>query len=109
MDRGVIFRCPQGVIFARPLTLVHIETSSDALPWPKREERMKRKFKLRHSTYENVFDVKVGKVKKIAVCGTSYDSQGLKWGDIEVKTIREFVKEIWEELSTIDLMHQAIP
>ncbi len=89
--------------------LVHIETSSDALVWTKREERMKRKFKLHHSTYEKVFNVKVGKVKKIAVCGTSYDSKGLKWGDIEVKTIREFVKEIWEELSAIDLMRQAVP
>jgi hypothetical protein len=89
--------------------LVHIETSSDASDWSKRKERMERKFNLRHSTYEKIFNVEVGKVKKIAICGFSYESKGLRWGDIEVKSVREFVREIWEYLSGIDLMRQAVP
>jgi len=64
--------------------LVHVETSSDALVWPEREKRMKRKFRLPHEAYERIFNVRVGKVRKIAVCGYSYQSNGLKWGDIEV-------------------------
>lgn len=89
--------------------LVHIETSSDALVWPEREKRMRKKFRLPHEVYEKVFNVKVEKVRKIAVCGFSYQSNGLRWSDIEVKTVREFICEIWEALSAIDYMRKCVP
>jgi len=70
---------------------------------------MRKKFRLPHEIYEKVFNVKVDKVRKIAVCGFSYQSNGLRGSDIEVKTVREFIYEICEELSAIDYMRQSIP
>jgi hypothetical protein len=88
---------------------LHIETSSDALVWPDREKRMRKKFDLPHREYEKAFNVKVDKVRKIAICGFSYKSKGLRWGDIEVITVREFVRDISEELSLKDYMRAAVP
>lgn len=49
------------------------------------------------------------KVRKIAVCGFSFASRNLKWGDIEVRSNREFFNEIYEGLSRKDPMREAVP
>jgi hypothetical protein len=88
---------------------LHVETSSDALTWSEREKRMRRKFNLPHREYEKAFKVKVDKVQKIAICGFSFKSSGLKWGNIEVMTVREFIRDISEKLSLKDPMRAAVP
>jgi hypothetical protein len=89
--------------------LIHVEASSDALVWRERERRMRKKFKLPHEEYEKVFKVKVEKVRKIAICGFSLTSDGRHWGDIEVVTVREFIRTIHEALAQINPMKQAVP
>ena len=70
---------------------------------------MRRKFKLPHQEYEKVFKVKIKKVRKIAICGFSLTNDGRHWGDIEVMTVREFIRTIHEALAQIDPMKQAVP
>lgn len=89
--------------------LIHVEASSDALVWPVREKRMRKKFKLPHEEYEKIFKVKVEKVRKIAICGFSLTNDGRHWGEIEVTTVREFIRTIHEALAQIDPMRQAVP
>ena len=88
---------------------IHIETSSDALVSSEREKRMRRKFNLPHGEYEKAFNVKVDKVRKIAICGSSYKSDGIRWGDIEVMTVQEFVRDITETLSQKEYLRAAVP
>ena len=87
----------------------HVETSSDALAWPERERRMKKKFDISHKEYEKAFSLKVNKIRKFAICGPSKSSGGKRWGEIEVITVREFVRTISEELSHKDFMREAVP
>ena len=89
--------------------LLHIETSSDAESWSVRKNRILKKFRFSHEQYEKLFNVKVDKVRKIAICGFSFKSGGLRWGDIEVMTVREFVRDISEKLSLKDPMREAVP
>jgi hypothetical protein len=88
---------------------VHIETSTDALRVLDREKRMRRKFNLSHEAYERAFNVKVRQVRKIAVCSSKTKSDGLRWGDIEMKTIKEFLNEIWDTIADTDFIHAAVP
>lgn len=70
---------------------------------------MRKKFKLPHEEYEKIFKVKVEKVRKIAICGFSLTNDGRHWGEIEVTTVREFIRTIHEALAQIDPMRQAVP
>jgi len=89
--------------------LLHIETSSDADSWSVRKDRLLKKFRFSHEQYEKLFSVRIDKVRKIAVCGFSFNSRSLKLGDIELRSVREFLCEISEELSHKDLMREAVP
>lgn len=87
---------------------IHIETSGDALRLKDREARIRKKFDLPHKEYERNFHQKVDAIKKIAIVGFGKRSKS-KWGDIEVKTIREFMLEIWKELSSKSFIHESVP
>ena len=89
--------------------LVHLEMSSDADSWPEREQRMRKKFDLPHAEYEKAFNVKVDKVRKIAICGFSFASRNIRWGEIEVKSVREFFNEVYAGLSHKSPMSEAVP
>jgi len=89
--------------------LIHIETSSDAWPLKKREEVMRQKMRWSHEQYERALGVDVGKVRKIAVCGPSISSDGLRWGDIEVISISEFIRSIHAVVSKTPYMRSAVP
>ena len=89
--------------------LVHVETSSDSIPWQEREKRMRKKFNIPLEVYEKALSMEIKKVKKVAICGFSFRDSGRRWDDIEVTSIRDFIRTIYEALSQKDYMKQVIP
>jgi hypothetical protein len=89
--------------------IVHIETSSDSLPWAEREKRMRKKFNIPRKAYEGALSMDIKKVKKVAICGSSFTDSGRRWDDIEVISIRSFIRTIYEALSQKDYMKQVVP
>ena len=96
----------------RTKELLHIETSGDALSWPKRQERFEtKKFILENSEYEEIVGAEVANIRKIAIVGFQKATQAdLAWRNgIEVILLPTFFKEIAEKLQTKHPMKEAVP
>lgn len=88
--------------------LIHIETSTDAWSLKKREEIMRQKMRWSHEQYERALGVDIRKVRKITVCGPNVNGNGLRWGDIEVICIPEFIRNIHAVVSKAPFMRSAV-
>jgi len=92
--------------------LLHIETSGDALSWPKRKERfLTKKFMLDDAEYAAIVGSEVGNIRRMAIVGFQKATQAdLSWGNgIEVILLPTFFKEIAAKLKTKHPMKEAIP
>ena len=93
-------------------TLVHVETSSDALTWAERKERfLKRKFVFSNEQYANLVGAIPEHIVKRAVVGTSLaPAPEPYWNnEIEVITIPNFISEICDDIRGRHPMRDAIP
>ncbi len=94
------------------LTLLHVETSGDAVSWAKRKQRfLDKKFIFSRGEYEDILGCKVSKIKKIAVVGYAVSPKAdLNWeGDIEVFSIPAFMNRIADTLRSKHPMKDMVP
>lgn len=92
--------------------LLHIETSGDALSWPKRRERfITKKFVLVNKEYKSLIGAEIKSIRRIAIVGFQQATQAdLDWGEgIEVVLIPTFFKEIASLLKSKHPMKEAVP
>ncbi len=103
---------------------IHVEASTDALPWPVRKERFERKFSDARKYYMEIFPFKEMHIKprQIALVGfnlnpsteASWESlvpDGSPLGNIKIEVIHipEFLKQINAELKNKNPQNDAIP
>ena len=92
--------------------LLHIETSGDALSWPKRKERfLSKKFVFDNAEYEAIVGSEVESIRRMAIVGFQKATQAdLSWGNgIEVILLPTFSQEIAAKLKTKHPMKEAVP
>lgn len=91
--------------------LVHMETSMDADSWTQRRKKFERKFAAAKSHYERLFPgFEIKTVRRVAVVGTSERGQpDALGGDIEVRSLPEFIRQIEDGLRPSHPMKNAVP
>ena len=92
--------------------LVHVESTWDAEPWPKRRERfMTKKFVYSQSQYEAIVGVKISRLRKIALVGLGRSTKSdINWGSgVEVVLIPTFIAGISKELARKDPLKDVLP
>jgi len=91
-------------------TLIHIETSTDAISWKERKTNFLRKFRDADTQYHDLFRLDYDHLQRIAIVGFGKSKKFIDFGDnIQVKTIPEFFKEIRADISTHNPLKNAIP
>jgi hypothetical protein len=92
--------------------LVHIESTWDAEPWPKRKARfVTKKFVYSQSQYEEIVGAKIPRVRKIALVGLGRSTKSdLNWGSgVEVLLIPNFIASVAKELAQKDPLKDVVP
>ena len=92
--------------------LIHIESTWDAEPWPKRKARfLTKKFVYSQSQYEKIVGSRISKLRKIALVGLGHSTKSdLNWGSgVEVVLIPTFIRNISEELAEKDPLKDVVP
>lgn len=99
------------VVAYHPITkeFIHIETSTDALPWLKKKIIFKKKFRTAEPHYRRVFLLPHKKMKQIAITGFSIPRTKPDFGKIKVVLIPKFIQEITNTLRNQDPTKKAIP
>ena len=91
-------------------TLVHVETSMDADSWPQRKAKFQRKFRDAESHYNELFDFRIARVRRIAIVGFGKPREKIDFGEgIEVRSIPEQMAKITSELSKHHPLKKAVP
>jgi hypothetical protein len=88
--------------------IVHIETSSDADSWEKREIRIKKKFGNASKHYKEKFPFTELPIKQIAIVGYGKPKKKAFDEGIEVESISGFVKKICEDLKKIHPLKEVV-
>src|SRR5438445_70942 len=97
---------------ARTGELIHLESTWDAEPWPKRKVRfLTKKFVYSQLQYEEIVGVKISTLRKIALVGLGRSSNSdLNWGGgVEVVLIPAFIASIAHELAKKDPLKDVVP
>ena len=81
-------------------TLVHLETSCDALGWKKRKEVFAKKFKTAKKYYKKEFGFPIREIKRIAIAYNKCKSNKIadNTGNIETLSIQKLGDEIIKEM-----------
>ena len=90
------------------LTLLHVETSMDALSWEKRKQTFRRKFSLASNYYYKLFKFDINEIEIMVIVGFSNPPKYF-WEVAPIQSIPAFIAEITDYLSQYDPLRAAIP
>ena len=93
-------------------SLLHVETSGDAVSWAERKARfLGKKFVLSRTEYQEVLGCPIEHVRRLAIVSWAASPKAdLDWGeDVEVLTIPRFFAQITSHLKDRDFTREAVP
>lgn len=93
------------------MRLIHIETSTDADSWAKREERYKRKFELGKKYIPEIFKGMniPDQIEQIALLASASKQKHKTLGGGKIVLVSEFLENIFKELKSTSISKNAIP
>jgi len=107
------YECELDVVAFHPTQkkLVHIEPSSDAASWAKREEKYTKKFAAGRKYIPKLFDgIEVPKtIEQIALLSFASNKNRKTVGGGRIVTVAEFLVQVLLEVRSRSINHDAIP